>query len=244
MVTLLSPSLRAITSTVAAALVVVLAYLAWPAALVLVAVLTGAFAVGWPRLLGLPALLGSRVVLGAIAIASFAVLALGGAPGDLVLVAALGVVAAIVAELLRRDGRPRLVESLSGTVAGSVAVLAAAGWLSIPDEPLSLALVVAAAGAIAGGSACEALHMRPWPHAALAITVATLIGLGAGLALPAIGPVIGVLIGAGTGAMVATLHELLGRFPASGRVSAALAAAVMPVLVVGLPIWVIGEYFL
>lgn len=244
MVTLLSPSLRALTTTVAAALVVALAFVSWPAALGLIAVLAGAFAIGWPRLLGLPALLGSRVVLGLIALGSFGVLALGGGPGDLVLVAALGVVASLVAEMLRRDGRPRLVESLSGTVAGSVALVSAAGWLSIPDEPLSLALVVCAAGAIAGGSACEALQMPPWPHAVLVITVATLIGLGAGLGLPEIGPIVSAMVGLGTGVMVATLHELLGRFPASGRLSAALAAAVMPVIVVGLPLWVIGEYFL
>lgn len=130
MVTLLSPSLRALTTTVAAALVVALAFVSWPAALGLIAVLAGAFAIGWPRLLGLPALLGSRVVLALIALGSFGVLALGGGPGDLVLVAALGVVASLVAEMLRRDGRPRLVESLSGTVAGSVALISAAGWLA------------------------------------------------------------------------------------------------------------------
>src|SRR5699024_1005950 len=115
----LSKSFRAVVTATAAAGVGVTAFGERPLLVGTVAGMSVIFAVGWPGLLGLPARRGTSVLLLLTVLVStglqlltedlaFTALAFGGL-----------VVAAFVLQLLRRDGRPRLVESVAGTVAGA-----------------------------------------------------------------------------------------------------------------------------
>ncbi|GMA30264.1 hypothetical protein [Litorihabitans aurantiacus] len=242
--TLIGASTRAVVSSLATALLAVAALLAWEAALAVLALLVAIFAWGWPQLLALPAFTGTRVLLALVAAASFAAVTLTGDIRLLTLVAALGVVAAFVREFARRDGRPRLIESLAASAAGIAVVVSAAGWVAVGESPTSLTVVLTAAVALAAGSACAAIHLPPWPHALLTIAAATGVGIGGGYFLPEVGYVVSGLLGLSAGLLSAALHALLGRYPSAGRPAAALAAAVLPVAVVGIPVYVLLRFYL
>ena len=73
------------------------------------------------------------------------------APGVLL---ALGVLLAFAHELLRRDGRPRLVESVTGTFTGQAVVVLGAGWVFLPMTADGVGAV-----AVAGGAAIVARYL-------------------------------------------------------------------------------------
>ncbi|TGO05680.1 hypothetical protein [Serinibacter arcticus] len=242
--TLIGASTRAVISSVATAAFAAVALVSWDAALAIMVVLVLVFAWGWPQLLALPAFTGTRVLLALTAVAAFAAVWFSGDLRHLTLVAALAVVAAFVREFARRDGRPRLIESLAASAAGIVVIVSAAGWVAIGDGPEQLTVVLTAGVALAAGAACAAIHLPPWPHAILTIVAATVVGVGGGYFLPEVGYVVAGLIGFSAGLLSAALHALLGRYPSAGRPAAALAAAVLPVAVVGIPVYVLLRFFL
>lgn len=242
--TLIGASTRAVISSVATAAFAAVALASWDAALAIMALLVLVFAWGWPQLLALPAFTGTRVLLALVAVAAFAAVWFSGDLRHLTLVAALAIVAAFVREFARRDGRPRLIESLAASAAGIVVIVSAAGWVAIGDGPEQLTVVLTAGVALAAGTACAAIHLPPWPHAILTIVAATVVGVGGGYFLPEVGYVVSGLIGFTAGLLSAALHALLGRYPSAGRPAAALAAAVLPVAVVGIPVYVLLRFFL
>ncbi|PWD51834.1 hypothetical protein C8046_15465 [Serinibacter arcticus] len=243
--TLIGASTRAVISSVATAAFAAVALASWDIALAIMVVLVLLFAWGWPQLLALPAFTGTRVLLLVVAAAAFAAVWLTGDLTALTLVGALAVVAAFVREFARRDGRPRLIESLAASATGIVVVVSAAGWVAVGEGPLQLTVVLTAAVTLAAGSACAALHLPPWPHAIVTILAATGIGIGAGFVLPdELGYVVSGLVGFAAGLLSAALHALLGRYPSAGRPAAAVAAAVLPVAVVGIPVYVLLRFFL
>jgi len=115
-----------------------------------------AVAAGWPLLLGLPNVLGSAVVIalgGAGAVV--AVTATRGQPflRELPIVIALAILLAFVNELARQDGRARLVDSVSGTVAGVLVAAASAGWVAAERSPSGTALAAMQEfGLVVGGT--------------------------------------------------------------------------------------------
>lgn len=242
--TLIGASTRAVISSVATAAFAAVALVSWDAALAIMVVLVLVFAWGWPQLLALPAFTGTRVLLALTAVAAFAAVWFSGDLRHLTLVAALAVVAGFVREFARRDGRPRLIESLAASAAGIVVIVSAAGWVAIGDGPEQLTVVLTAGVALAAGTACAAIHLPPWPHAILTIVAATVVGVGGGYFLPEVGYVVAGLIGFSAGLLSAALHALLGRYPSAGRPAAAFAAAVLPVAVVGIPVYVLLRFFL
>lgn len=242
--TLIGASTRAVISSVATAVFAALALVSWEAALAVMALLVVLFAWGWPQLLALPAFAGTRILLLVVAAASFGAVWFTGDLTALTLVAAVSVIAAFVREFLRRDGRPRLVESLAASATGIVIVVSAAGWVAVGEGPLPLTVVLTAAVTLATGAACAALPLPPWPHAILTIVAATVVGVIGGAVLPELGYVVSGLIGLAAGLLSAALHALLGRYPSAGRPSAAVAAAVLPIAVVGIPAYVLLRFFL
>lgn len=208
------------------------------------AVLVLVLAAGWPALAGLPFPPGSTAVvalggLGAVAAVTFTPLQpyLQHMP----VVFAGAVVLAFVNELLRRDGRVRLVESVSGTVAGTVLAVCVTGWVATARADGGAALVVAGAVALALGSAAVALHGRPWLVYALTVAVATGGGTLVGALLPTVELVTGAVLGLGVGVLVAAMHALFDRIPALERRLPSLAVAVLPVTVSGLLVYVAGR---
>lgn len=133
---------------------------------------------GWAPLLQLPSPRGTTGVL-AFAAAALSVTGWSARPvrsgiGDLdaVLTALfLSVLAAFVHQLARRDGRPRLVQSLVSTVCG---VLLIAGWsASLPSltRPGAMAAVIVVAAAVACASFADIVRGR-WVDDLPAIVIA------------------------------------------------------------------------
>lgn len=150
---MLSKPFRAVVTATAAAGVGVTAFGDRPLLVTTVGGMSVIFSLGWPGLLGLPARKGTSVLLlltAAVATGlqlftedlAYAALAFGGV-----------VVAAFVLQLLRRDGRPRLVESVAGTVAGAAVVVSGVGWLAIGTGPTSIGLLLVGAVTLAAWAA-------------------------------------------------------------------------------------------
>ncbi|NLE70675.1 MAG: hypothetical protein GX609_01080 [Actinomycetales bacterium] len=203
-----------------------------------------AVAAGWPLLLGLPNVLGSAVVIalgGAGAVV--AVTATRGQPflRELPIVIALAILLAFVNELARQDGRARLVDSVSGTVAGVLVAAASAGWVAAERSPSGTALVVSGAVALAFASAVSVVPLHSWHAPAVTIGAAVLAGGGAGAAMQEFGLVVGGTLGLAMGVLVAALHALFDRLPALRRRAAALTVVVLPVALSGLLVYVVGR---
>ena len=240
-------STRAVLTAVLGAAVAGSAVLHPMALAAVVVLLALALAYGWPRLLDLPVPLGAFVVvsLGGAGGAGV-VAATGGEPylREVPVVVALAVLLAFVNEMARQDGRPRLVDSVAGTVTGVLVAAAGAGWIAAVRTSGGPGLVVAGAVALAVGAAVSAVPLGGW--VAVVVTTGTaMIGGGAAAAvMPRIDPVTGALIGLAVGLLVSVLHVLFDRAPTLENRWAAVAAVVLPVLVSGIVVYAVGRVLL
>ncbi|GAB7193356.1 hypothetical protein NUM3379_40660 [Kineococcus sp. NUM-3379] len=222
---------------------------------VVVAALGVLLAVGWPPLLALPTPRGSTAVVGAAALASAAVVgATAGRGGDdgplasLPATMALAVLAAFAHQLLRRDGRPRLVESVSSVAAGQAVVVGAAAWVAVPLAAGGVRLSLAAAAAVA---VAAALCTLPLPLRT-AGPCAVVLGAGAGWLVHAVGAagpagrglLAACAVGAVAGAVVAAWRTLVAPLPAVRGRRASLAVAAAPVALCGPGTYVLGRLLL
>ncbi|WP_298454811.1 hypothetical protein [uncultured Cellulomonas sp.] len=237
-------STRAVVTAAVAALVAVAASLGEVALVVLAAVLALAVAAGWPGLADAPARRGAG-----------AVIALGGLGGVLAVtfttgepylrelpeVLALAVVLAFLHELVRRDGRERLVESVAAVVSGVLVAASVAGWVAAGRTTGGEPVVVTGALALAVGSAVSAVHLAGWLSALVTIVAAAGAGAGGGALLPEVDVLPGALIGVAVGILIATLHRLFDRLPVMRRRWPAVAGAVLPVTVTGILVYVVGR---
>lgn len=219
------------------------------AALVLLTVL---LAWGWAALLGLPSPRGSRAVVALSGAVSVGVVAVSTDPPYLRWLPsalALSVLAEFTHQLLRRDMRPRLVESVTGVVTAVVVAAMAAGWLGAlrlhggPFEGLGGGLGVVLIGAAAAFASTLATGM-PWPQRVTGPS-AVLAGLAfaalVGRLLPDYGALGAAALGAAVGVVTAALDRMLAVLPASRQVPAALAAGTAPVAASGLVVYVLGR---
>lgn len=237
-------STRAVLTAAAATLVAVAAFVGETPLVGVALALTLLLAAGWPVLLGLPSPLGSAVVVALGGAGSvLAVAATRGQPllRDVPIVVALAVLLAFVNELARQDGRRRLVESVTGTVTGLLVVAAAAGWVAAGRTPGSTSLVVTGAAALAVSAAVSAVHLGVRTGAVVTTAAGVIAGGGVGVVMPELGPVPGAALGFATGLLVASLHVLLDRVPALRNRWASTAAVVLPVLVSGILVYVVGR---
>lgn len=226
----LSPLLRGVLDPV---------LVGWVPAVALV-VAVSAVGFGWTRLLQVPVGWGVGMIVALTGVAGTLLVTLDGedslrwVPASL----AIGVIVAFVHQMGRRDGRPRLVESVSATVIGQAVVLLGAGWL-VADagtgEP--------AVGLLGGVGCLGAVLVMTTPLSRrlalpLAVVVATLLGGAVAGPLDPVSALAGLLVGAATGTVTASLHMLLLRQPTVGFRRAAVAAGVASVLAAGLAVHV------
>lgn len=186
---------------------------------------------GWPRLLGLPTQRGSASVMATCGAVAVVVVALtpGGSPLQwLPSVLALSVLAAFAHQLLRRDMRPRLVESVTGVVAGVVCVELGAAWLAVLDHGGGQ-LVAAACAAVAAAAVATAMPGPQRYTDPLAVVAGAVFGALAALALPQVEVAPAGLLGLSLGAVVAGLDRLFLHLPAttSRRAGVAVGASVV-----------------
>lgn len=240
----MSVETRSVVTAALAAVVAVAGYLGMLPLAVVSAVLVVALAVGWPALAGLPFTPGAGAVVGLGGLGAVAAVTV--TPDDpflqhMALVLAGAVVLAFVNELLRRDGRVRMVESVSGTVTGTVLAVCVTGWVATSRLTGGDELVVAGAIALALGSAAVVLRGRTWVVYLVTVVAATAGGALVGALLPTVHLAAGVALGVGVGVLVAAMHALFDRLPALVRRVPALAVVVLPVTVTGVLVYVAGR---
>lgn len=223
---LLSVAAYAGVGALAAAAVLVVAVLAW----------------GWPMLVDLPSPRGSSTVVGVGGAACVASVALSREEPLLqwlALALAGAVVLEFVHQLARRDGRPRLVECVTGTLAGVVVLASMSSWLALPRTEVQAGGVLLVAVPVAVGLAVQALPL-PARLAGVAgvVAAALLAGLVAGL-LPQPTVLSGLVTGLAAGTVAVMLHLLLAVLPPAGSPPAWLSLALAPLASTGMVSYVV-----
>jgi hypothetical protein len=209
--------------TIAGAVLLALGAYAGPAVLALaVAAVQVGFVVGWFRAFGLPSWRAGSVlaVLAALG-ASLGVLLDDVTARVAPLVAAIGLVtvAALLQELLRRDGRAHVVRSLSATVTAAAFAVLGACWVAQSEsragETVVAAAVAAVAATVAGMVAATALLARlrlpAVPLAAVGMIIGTLAAAVVGWTDDAVGFGAGLVIGL-ISAVAAAVGGVVARF--------------------------------
>lgn len=193
---------------------------------------------GWPTLLGLPTQRGSTSVLaGCGAVAILIVLF---APPDrpLQYVApwlALSVIITFFHQLLRRDYRPRLVESVTGVVSGVVTANLTVGWLATASMPLILlgaCCLPVAALALAAPLPRRFTH----PLAVVGSVAAAVVVSAAGPLGTVPAAVVGLLIGV----LAAGLERVFSHLPTMASRQAGLAAGAATVAGAGMTLYLVS----
>ncbi|MFP5347762.1 MAG: hypothetical protein ACLGIA_12150 [Actinomycetes bacterium] len=211
------------------------------AALLLVVV---AVASGWPALLSLPTQRGSTTIValcGAVAV-SVVGLTQGGPllrwlPGVL----ALSVITAFWHQLLRRDMRPRLVESVTGVVSGVVAVELSAGWIGALHSPGGAPLVLMGTTAVA--VACLATGL-PWPQKVtgpVAVVAGAAFAALAGALLPDLHAVPSAAVGAVAALLVVSIDRILGQLPTTASRQAGISMGAAEVAATGVVVYLVSR---
>jgi hypothetical protein len=215
-----------------------------------VALAAGVMAWGWSGLLGLPSPRGTALVLAIGSIAAIGtVLATRTDPYLAWMPAALAgsVIIAFLHQLARRDGRPRLVESVGSSVTAIAIVVSGASFVALPRTPDGPWLVALAASAMAvsaltdmvGGSA----RLRAWllPLAMLAGGVAAII---VGVTIASIGWGPSALIGVLAAGISHAIRRALAMLPTISGPRSQLVSASASVLISGVVVYVVGRFFL
>jgi len=233
---------RSVVTAALAAAAALAGYLHPVALLVLTGLLVLVVAAGWPELAGLPFRPGSAVVVALTGVGAVsAVYYTGTGLSGLAVVLATGLLLAFVNELLRRDGRLRMVESLAGTVAGEVLALCTACWVATTALAGGSSLVVVGALALAVGAAVSAFEVPRWASSVLTAVAAAGAGAGAGWLLPGVSPEAGALLGVAVGVLVAALDALFDSLVELKKVGPSLSAAALPVAVSGAAVYIVGR---
>lgn len=238
----MSLATRSVVTAALAAAAALAGYLHPVALLVLTGLLVLVVAAGWPELAGLPFRPGSAVVVALTGVGAVsAVYYTGTGLSGLAVVLATGLLLAFVNELLRRDGRLRMVESLAGTVAGEVLALCTACWVATTALAGGSSLVVVGALALAVGAAVSAFEVPRWASSVLTAVAAAGAGAGAGWLLPGVSPEAGALLGVAVGVLVAALDALFDSLVELKKVGPSLSAAALPVAVSGAAVYIVGR---
>jgi hypothetical protein len=224
-------------SVAAAALIALAGYANGAVLAAAVALSVIALASGWAPLIDLPAPRGSAILVGGTGLAALGVAV---AVRDTVspLAAFSGVIAGAVLaafghELLRRDGRVDVVESITGSLSGQVVAALGAGWVLLPSTPAGVEGVLVAAAAVAAARIATAL---PWPQLVTAWVGFAFGVVGATVASMIVGNIelgTAATIGVTVAAAVAALDRLLSADLVDQRSPGLLAAGAAPVAAAG-----------
>lgn len=216
---------------------------AWPAAL---AVAAGGvvLAWGWPGILDLPSPRGTTavLVLTALAVAAATVLTtteppLRWVPGTV----AGAVLLTFVHQLARRDGRPRLVSTVAGTLTGIAVLASGAGFVGLTRLQHGGGVVAVAVVGVAAGALLDHVArgegLRAW---LLPLELALGGGLGVGLAfLLGVPWGVALLLGVVCTGVSHALRRVLVPLPSLTGARPQLATGVTSVLLDGVIVYVV-----
>lgn len=193
---------------------------------------------GWPRLLGSSSRVGSSLTIGVTGVLAAAAAAVSTQPYlRLVPVAlAIGLGMMFGHQILRRDGRPRLTESIGITSFALGLVAVGTTWVPLARAARPADLAAAALVAVAVSSLADLVagfgRARPWM-----LPLAMVLGAGGALVAASVlgGPAPGgaALAGLLCGGVAHSLRRALTVLPAIGAVRSQLAAAAAGILVPG-----------
>ncbi len=192
---------------------------------------------GWPRLLGSTSRVGAPLAIAVTAVgAAVATVQTTGEPylTYVPVAIAAGLLVMFVHQLLRRDGRSRLTQSVSVTASGLSIAAIGACYIALARLDSGLSILVVALAAVAAATLGDLVMpvgmMGPW----LLPLSMVLGGLGAAAAAAVLGePGVAwaVLIGLLVAAVGHALRRVLLVLPSTGRLSAQVTAGVSSVLV-------------
>jgi hypothetical protein len=205
---------------------------------------------GWPTLLGSPSRIGSTLVLALATVACVGAVALTTTDPYLrYLPAAIAgaLLFAFLHQILRRDGRPRLSESVAITASGIAVIASGAALVPLPltyrgVQPLTVAMAAMGAAALVdlrGGRQSKRAWLLP---------MAMLLGGGAGVGAayllegPALAPAL--LIGVVVAAVSHALRRVLAVLPPIAGARGRLVSAASSVLACGMVTYVLSRAFI
>jgi hypothetical protein len=247
----LLPRPLSIAATVAFAALVALTGYASPQFVALAVGLAGlVLAWGWPLLLSLPSPRGTSTVLavGTLLMTGTALLTrdnpyLEWMPAAL----AVAVIVAFLHQLMRRDGRPRLTESIAATTSGLAIISAGTALAPIPhvlagDHALAAAMAGLGIGALADPCVSIA-RLRQW-----ALFISMVLGGGAAIVVSLVAGTSQLMVApAGLLGLLAAgishaARRVLAPLPATAMPRAQLAVAAASSLLVGVVAYVVVRY--
>lgn len=239
-----------IAATIAFAALVALTGYASPQFVTLAVALAGfVLAWGWPLLLSLPSPRGTSAVLaiGTVLMTGTALATrddpyLEWMPAAL----AVSVIVGFLHQLMRRDGRPRLTESVAAVTSGLAIISAGTALAPIPHVLAGEHALAATMAGLGVGVLADPLvsvpRLRQW-----ALFIAMLIGGGAAVAVSAVagelmtGPA--ALLGLMAAAISHAARRVLAPLPSTAMPRAQLAVAATSSLLVGVVAYVVVRYF-
>jgi hypothetical protein len=201
-----------------------------------------ALAIGWPDLLVLPSRAGTSLLVGALGVAG-AVAAMLAVGRDTVVERPLAVFAGVIAvalltafahELVRRDGRVDVVESVTGTLTGQVIAVLAAGWVLLSFTSAGAGGVVVGATAVAVSRLVASLplpvpeQMTAWIGGAFGVVGA----VTASFLVEDVEPTSAVVAGVAVSAVAVAVDRVFGPPPTRFDI-AVLSRAAAPVAAAG-----------
>lgn len=205
-----------------------------------------ALAWGWPELLGSSSRFGSSFAIGLAGVVAPAVVAL--TPDEPYLrhvpvVVAGAILAMFFHQILRRDGRPRLTQSVAVGAAGIAIAVIGAAWVPLGRSFGGPEVVVVVAVALAVSAVADLAapfdRVRPWmlPGAALLGLVAGGVG---GLLVEEVGMPAGAILGVVAAGLAHLMRRVLCVLPPIRGLRGQLTAAAASVLVTGVPVSILA----
>ena len=215
-----------------------------------VALAAGVMAWGWPGLLGLPSPRGTVFVLAAGSAAAIGtVLATTADPFLSWMPAALAcsMIVAFVHQLARRDGRPRLVESIASNITAIAIVVSGAALVALPRTPQGDWVVAISASAMAASALTDLVggsrRLRAW-LLPLAMLAGGIVAIVVGITVADVGWGAAALLGVLAAGISHATRRALSMLPSISAPRSQLVSASASVLTGGLVIYVVGRYFL
>ena len=215
-----------------------------------IALSAGVIAWGWAGLLGLPSPRGTSLVLAVGSAAAIGtVLATREDPYLAWLPAAMAgaMIVAFAHQLARRDGRPRLVESIAATITAMAIVVSGASLVALPRNEHGAWVVAISSAAVAVSAVTDlaglSRRLSSW-LLPLAMLAGGVVAILVGHRLGAVGWGAAALLGVLAAGVSHAVRRVLATLPAISGARSQLVSASASVLTCGVVVYVVGRLWI